>query len=514
MSDWYYADEDQSYGPFSEDDIRKLFEDGVLMPETYVWSDEPGKSERGWVSAVDTELWRFFYETPPAPAQRTQTFSSNNSYQPGRYKFAEETKSEKPSFVKRVIVKFIIASVVIFSLLRIPELTRLAGYTLTSAKPTYRTETYAGITFNINSWWEQRKEKDGRMIYYPPSWSYTGFIQCSFSEISIGNVTDEEARARMSGGISGAMGNTNNAEEISRKYFKVGNRHAARVSFYFDRSEAGIDEYKHEDKRGRVDMVCVLFEDGMAVLMSIFTTSEYEDSYKNIIETTLGSVGLERGADKIQTESTTTPEPLAVTTPQPTSAPTSEQAEVPTPTIPQVSEPASKQTAEPIPTPLPVTPALQPAEKPKAYKYNGPKYEIVDSHGTGIGLTRYWVYTNGFNYSTDTFREQVKAIFTDIARNKKTDKLIIEVATDKEIIYFKSDNTIIQYTDKYGMDYYTKKIRPKEEKCWIAGYTGGYDYNESKRSDKDSAFQIDWYIAEYTDRDDLYTEQWKPDLDQ
>jgi hypothetical protein len=153
-----------------------------------------------------------------------------------------------------------------------------------------------------------------------------------------------------------------------------------------------------------------------------------------------------------------------------------------------------------------------PLEESKAYKYDGKPYEIADSHSTGIGLTQYWVYTDGFDYSSDAFREQVKAIITDVARKENTNKLIVDIVTDKEIVYFESDNTIKEALDKYGMDYIKNTIAPKEKTNWVASYRGGYDSNASKRSDEDSAFEITWFIADYTNRDDVVFEQWKPNL--
>ncbi len=151
-------------------------------------------------------------------------------------------------------------------------------------------------------------------------------------------------------------------------------------------------------------------------------------------------------------------------------------------------------------------------EESKAYKYDGRPYEVADSHSTGIGLTQYWVYTDKFDYSTDEFREQVKAIITDIAHKENTNKLIVDIVTDKEIVYFESNNTIKEAMDEYGMEYFDNTIAPKEKTNWVATYCGGYDFNTSKKSDEDSAFEIAWFIAQYTDRDDLITEQWKPNL--
>ncbi len=152
------------------------------------------------------------------------------------------------------------------------------------------------------------------------------------------------------------------------------------------------------------------------------------------------------------------------------------------------------------------------ADKSKPYTYKGPKYEIVDSHDTGIGLMQYWVYTKKLDHSTDEYRDQVKAILTDVARNIDNDKVLIDVVTDKEVAYFESFNTYQQYLDEYGWDYMTDIVLPKEEKHWIASYTGGYDEVQSKRSEEDSAYGIYWFIAEQTPRDDTTSEQWRPDM--
>jgi len=151
-------------------------------------------------------------------------------------------------------------------------------------------------------------------------------------------------------------------------------------------------------------------------------------------------------------------------------------------------------------------------EESKAYTYDGKPYEIVDSYIAGIGLKQYWVYTEGFDYSIDAFREQVKAIITDVAYKENTNTLIVDIVTDKEIIYFESDNTIAEAMDKYGIDYFMNTIAPKEKTNWVATYRGGYDFDIGKKSDENSAFEIIWLIADYTERDDMDFEQWKPNL--
>lgn len=186
-------------------------------------------------------------------------------------------------------------------------------------------------------------------------------------------------------------------------------------------------------------------------------------------------------------------------------------------TFPQKEEGASSSettpepTAEPIPEPTPSSPQTSeavPSASSETYKYEGPEYDIVDSHSTGIGLTQYWVYADKFDYSTDAYKEQVKAIIMDVAHKESTDKLIVCVVTDKEIIYFESDNTIKEYMDKYGMDYYANTIAPKEETDWVAWYTGGFDSNTGQKSDENSAYEIVWLPSS----EDAAIEQWKPNL--
>lgn len=144
----------------------------------------------------------------------------------------------------------------------------------------------------------------------------------------------------------------------------------------------------------------------------------------------------------------------------------------------------------------------------ETYVYSGQEYEIVDSYETGIGLTQFWVYTPKFDLSTEDYKIKVKEIITDLVKKSMTTDIIIEIVTDKEIIYFESDNTIVQYMDKYGDEYYQDKVVPKEKEGYVASYTGGYDYGESKISTTDSAYEIIWLIAS----DDPEFEKWKPQL--
>ena len=71
MSEWYYANNSQSCGPFSEEDFKKLIKGGMVNHDTYVWNSEPGNAERGWERAADTELNTFFNRKSPPPPPPT-----------------------------------------------------------------------------------------------------------------------------------------------------------------------------------------------------------------------------------------------------------------------------------------------------------------------------------------------------------------------------------------------------------------------------------------------------------
>ena len=155
-----------------------------------------------------------------------------------------------------------------------------------SSEQTFKTEDYARISFSIESSWDKRLNDDGRMIYYPAVEEPTGFIQCTFAGISIGSVSEQEAKTLLDNGIDGAMGTSDNPVEINRTHYKAGNHYAARASYYFDFSNNDIND----DALGVIDSVVVLFDDGIALLTAIFTQSEYDETYRDIIETTLTSV--------------------------------------------------------------------------------------------------------------------------------------------------------------------------------------------------------------------------------
>ncbi len=53
---WYYKDHDQTIGPVSEAQIRDLVVNGIVTPDTHVWT----KGMTDWVLAGETPLHRHF----------------------------------------------------------------------------------------------------------------------------------------------------------------------------------------------------------------------------------------------------------------------------------------------------------------------------------------------------------------------------------------------------------------------------------------------------------------------
>lgn len=135
------------------------------------------------------------------------------------------------------------------------------------------------------------------------------------------------------------------------------------------------------------------------------------------------------------------------------------------------------------------------APEPEAYSYHGPKYEIVsvDEGQTVAKLDQYWIYTGKLDQSTSRYKDQVKLIIADIARDQATDKFLLEVVTSKEIALAESPSTMENFVAEHGMDYFQKAIPKKEKTGWVASYTGGFDSNAVEPSD--TAFEIVWMPA-------------------
>ena len=173
------------------------------------------------------------------------------------------------------------------------------------------------------------------------------------------------------------------------------------------------------------------------------------------------------------------------------------------------SVPSAEPTQEP--TQVPSQESTQVPEKSQpgsdAYSYEGPQYEVVsvDSNQTPAALNQYWVYTSGFDYSTDAYKDQIKMIIADIAHTEGTDKFLAEVVTDKEIAEAESPSTTESFIEEHGDEYFLNVIPEKEKTGWVASYTGGFDRNAGEPSDATEAFEVIWFIAT-----DAEIEKWKP----
>lgn len=188
---------------------------------------------------------------------------------------------------------------------------------------------------------------------------------------------------------------------------------------------------------------------------------------------------------------------------------------------PAVTEPAvtEPEVTEPEPTdtePSPPSTVLETdgsSEQPSQevaeqapYTYEGPQYEIVSTDATGIGLENFWVLTDKLDYSTDSYKDQVKLIIADIARDQGTAAIIVDVVTDIEIALLESSSTTAEFYAEFGDDYVNNVVLPKEATDWIANYRGGYDPNTNELSDSENAFEVIWFPG-----GDAEFENWKPE---
>jgi len=145
-----------------------------------------------------------------------------------------------------------------------------------------------------------------------------------------------------------------------------------------------------------------------------------------------------------------------------------------------------------------------------ASTYEGPEYETVtvDREVGPARLSQFWAVTEPLDYSTDSYKDQVRLIVSDIARKEGTSSLIVEVVTDREIAEAEAASTYEAFVEEYGEDYAQDTIPRKEVEGWAASYTGGYDSSTGEPSDSDDAFEIIWRPAS----DNPEFEKWRPQV--
>lgn len=143
-----------------------------------------------------------------------------------------------------------------------------------------------------------------------------------------------------------------------------------------------------------------------------------------------------------------------------------------------------------------------------AYAYDGPAYEVVTiDEGAGLGtLDQYWIFTEALDYSTDAYKDQIKAVITDVARSAGTPKVLVSVVTDRDIALAEAASTYEAFIAEHGVDHAIVEIPKREATGWVASYTGGIDYDTVELSEADSAFEILWFGAS----DNASYETWKP----
>jgi hypothetical protein len=273
MKSWYYADNGQPYGPFQDNDIRELIKSALLTPDTLVWSDGPGDAELGWVRAAETELYSLFNDgIPQVPnAPQAPKAPSSSAYQSNFYEYKPEQRQfereEKPKFhYVKYSVPILLFVVIVFALAAInravrhpstrqqatvgaimtkPEnatATPIATNSPPANKPTdktasdktvksWKTETFGGITFKVDSSWDKKpNNEDDGYWYYPPS----GLFQVSRNN-GVGELELTEESANVF--IKGFLGSMGNAQEISHSIVKIGDKKALILSAYGNISE-------------------------------------------------------------------------------------------------------------------------------------------------------------------------------------------------------------------------------------------------------------------------------------
>lgn len=143
------------------------------------------------------------------------------------------------------------------------------------------------------------------------------------------------------------------------------------------------------------------------------------------------------------------------------------------------------------------TEATEPAETTEApareeVAYAGPPYEVVitDENVTSASLTQFWVVIEPLDLSTDAYKDSVKAIISDLARQEGAAEIMVNVVSNREIAEAESPSTSLAFIEEYGDDYSLKTIPELEVDGWIASYTGGFDYNTVEPSSSAEAYEI------------------------
>ena len=81
---WYYAKEDQQYGPISQSEMRGLLDAGAVQPSDMVWRE----GLKDWTPAADVSEFGLVYKAPISPPLAPSIASdsmANSPYAPPAY---------------------------------------------------------------------------------------------------------------------------------------------------------------------------------------------------------------------------------------------------------------------------------------------------------------------------------------------------------------------------------------------------------------------------------------------
>lgn len=171
------------------------------------------------------------------------------------------------------------------------------------------------------------------------------------------------------------------------------------------------------------------------------------------------------------------------------------------PRTPSATDTPPAETSDPTtPTPPPNNPTGDPA--------NGTYDVVITDPDIGpAGLTQYWVAVEGLDVATGAYRDTVKQIVSDLAREAGTTDIIVNVVTDPKIAEAESPATVLGFIAEHGEEAFVTTIPELKVEGWVASYSGGLNPEMVDPTVALAGYEIVWWPY-----DTLEVEAWKPEL--
>lgn len=175
---------------------------------------------------------------------------------------------------------------------------------------------------------------------------------------------------------------------------------------------------------------------------------------------------------------------------------------------------------------------------PVSAEDNAPQYEIRNTkHDVGVARnTEYYVLVDEVDLSNDNFKQEVKAIFTDLAKKEQSPDFGATIFSDSGVLayyeggldYFNDlnetglisgDGSVIPPQNvQAAFQDWSKEMAVKSETALLASYTGGFNLETGEVSQDDEAYSILWFGSTNSQHPTVgkYAgdEQWKPTVEQ